>query len=206
MRLVLDQDLPVTKFGTLQAAVCLAPSVTVSAKTGWPGVILQLGETRSLICNFYLSVAAGTIGEADLSPPPPPPLHTVASCWDVGQPTTLLTFNLCLFELVRSRARVMNAWYMKVVSQTHWKLYLHCRRDTNTYQFSFSWQFPLVYIHATGSRAIWINRQVSILTNGKTARQADHEANTDIETVITFQTEISFKTYALPHKIWDKIP
>ena len=31
----------------------------VSAGTGWPGVsILRLGETESLICNFYLSEAA----------------------------------------------------------------------------------------------------------------------------------------------------
>ena len=31
----------------------------VSAGTGWPGVSIQcLGEVDSLICNFYLSVAA----------------------------------------------------------------------------------------------------------------------------------------------------
>ena len=40
----------------------------VSAGTGWPGVsILWLGETESLICNFYLSVAAHTIVWADPS-------------------------------------------------------------------------------------------------------------------------------------------
>ena len=38
----------------------------VSAGTGWPGVdILWLDEMESLICNFYLSVAA--IVRADLS-------------------------------------------------------------------------------------------------------------------------------------------
>ena len=34
----------------------------VSAGTGWPGVsILGLGEMESLVCNFYLSVAARNI-------------------------------------------------------------------------------------------------------------------------------------------------
>ena len=36
----------------------------VSARTGWPGVgdsILKLDEIASLICNFYLSVAAHTL-------------------------------------------------------------------------------------------------------------------------------------------------
>ena len=34
----------------------------VSGGTGWPGVgILWLGEVESLICNFYLSVAARKI-------------------------------------------------------------------------------------------------------------------------------------------------
>ena len=40
----------------------------VSAGTGWPGVsILWLGEMESLICNFYLSVAARKIVWADPS-------------------------------------------------------------------------------------------------------------------------------------------
>ena len=40
----------------------------VSAGTGRPGVsILWLGEVESLICNFYLSVAAGKIVWADPS-------------------------------------------------------------------------------------------------------------------------------------------
>ena len=30
----------------------------VSAGTGWPGVSIWLGEIESLVCNFYLSVAA----------------------------------------------------------------------------------------------------------------------------------------------------
>ena len=38
----------------------------VSAGTGWPGVsILCLGEVESLICSFYLSVAARKIVSAD---------------------------------------------------------------------------------------------------------------------------------------------
>ena len=38
---------------------------SVLAGTGWPGVtILSLGEMESLICNFYLSVAAHTIGRS----------------------------------------------------------------------------------------------------------------------------------------------
>ena len=40
----------------------------VSAGTGRPGVsILRLGEVESLMCNFYLSVAARKIVYADLS-------------------------------------------------------------------------------------------------------------------------------------------
>ena len=40
----------------------------VSAETGWPGVsILWLGKVESLICNFYLSVAACKIVCADPS-------------------------------------------------------------------------------------------------------------------------------------------
>ena len=40
----------------------------VSTGTGWPGVCrLWLGEMESLVCNFYLSVAARTIVWADLS-------------------------------------------------------------------------------------------------------------------------------------------
>ena len=40
----------------------------VSAETGLPGVsILWLGEVESLVCNFYLSVAACKIVWADLS-------------------------------------------------------------------------------------------------------------------------------------------
>ena len=40
----------------------------VSARTGWPGVgILWLGELTSIICSFYLSVAARQIVSADPS-------------------------------------------------------------------------------------------------------------------------------------------
>ena len=50
------------KIGTAVATLPGAWHYRVSAGTGWPGVsILWLGEVESLICNFYLSVAARTI-------------------------------------------------------------------------------------------------------------------------------------------------
>ena len=56
------------KTGTPVATLPGAWRYRVSAGTGWPGVsILWLGEMESLICNFYLSVAARKIVEADLS-------------------------------------------------------------------------------------------------------------------------------------------
>ena len=52
----------------------------VSTGTGWPGVsILWLGEVDSLICNFYLSMAAGRLSEQIR------PWDTLASCWDIMQ-------------------------------------------------------------------------------------------------------------------------
>ena len=64
---------------TLPGAWCYR----VSAGTGWPGVsILWLGEVESLICNFYLSVAARKIVCADH------PWDTLECCWDVKQPTS----------------------------------------------------------------------------------------------------------------------
>ena len=54
----------------------------VSAGTGWPGVsILWLGEMESLICSFYLSVAARKLSEQIC------PWDTLACYWDVKQPT-----------------------------------------------------------------------------------------------------------------------
>ena len=53
-----------TPVATLPGAWCYK----ISAGTGWPGVsILWLGEMGSLICSFYLSVAARTIVWADPS-------------------------------------------------------------------------------------------------------------------------------------------
>ena len=53
----------------------------VSFGTGQPSVsILWLGEVESLICNFYLSVAARKIEHIR-------PWDTLACCWDVKQPT-----------------------------------------------------------------------------------------------------------------------
>ena len=49
------------KIGTPVAALPGAWRYRVRTWTGWPGVsILLLGEVESLICNFYLSVAART--------------------------------------------------------------------------------------------------------------------------------------------------
>ena len=54
----------------------------VSAGTGWPGVsILWLGEVESLICSFYLGVAARKNVWAVRS------WDTLTRCWDVKQPT-----------------------------------------------------------------------------------------------------------------------
>ena len=54
----------------------------VSAGTGWLIVsILWLGEMESLICNFYVSVAACKMSEKIRS------WETLACCWDVKQPT-----------------------------------------------------------------------------------------------------------------------
>ena len=56
------------KIGTPVATLPGAWHYGVSAGTGWPGVsILWLGEVESLICNFYLSVAAHKIVCADPS-------------------------------------------------------------------------------------------------------------------------------------------
>ena len=47
---------------------CPAWRYRVSAGTGWPGVTIPwLGEMKSLICNFYLSVLAYTLVWADPS-------------------------------------------------------------------------------------------------------------------------------------------
>ena len=59
----------------------------VSAGTGRPGVsILWLGEMESVICSFYLSVAARKIVCAD-----PSLRYLLACCWDVKQPTNKQT-------------------------------------------------------------------------------------------------------------------
>ena len=56
------------KIGTPLATLPGAWRYGVGAGTGWPGVsILWLGEMESLICNFYLSVAACKIVWTDPS-------------------------------------------------------------------------------------------------------------------------------------------
>ena len=56
------------KIGTPVATLPGAWHYRISTGTGWPCVsILWLGEMESLICNFYLSVAAHTIVWADPS-------------------------------------------------------------------------------------------------------------------------------------------
>ena len=70
-----------TPAATLPGAWCFR----VSAGTGWPGVsILWLDEVESLICSFYLSVAARKIEQIR-------PWDTLACCWDVKQPTNKIT-------------------------------------------------------------------------------------------------------------------
>ena len=54
------------KIGTPVATLPGAWRYRVSAGTGWPDVsIMWLGEMESLVCNFYLSVAARKIVWAD---------------------------------------------------------------------------------------------------------------------------------------------
>ena len=56
----------------------------VSTGTGWPGVSIPwLGKKESLICNFYVSVAACNIQQIC-------PWDTQACCWDIKQPTNKL--------------------------------------------------------------------------------------------------------------------
>ena len=80
--------IPVTlNIGTPVATLPGVLRYRISAETGWPGVsILRLGETESMVCNFYFSVTARTTVGADPSP-------TLACCWDVKQtsqrPTTI---------------------------------------------------------------------------------------------------------------------
>ena len=69
------------KIGTPVATLPGPWRYMVSAGTGWPSVsILWLGEMESLICNFYLSVAAHKIQQIR-------PLDIIKCCWDVKQPT-----------------------------------------------------------------------------------------------------------------------
>ena len=52
------------KIGTPVATLPSDWRYRVSPGTGWPGVsILRLGEIKSLICNFHLSVAACTLSK-----------------------------------------------------------------------------------------------------------------------------------------------
>ena len=61
----------------------------VSTGTGRPGVsILWLGEVESLICSFYLNVAARKMTEQIR------PWETLACCWDVKQQTNKLVHSL----------------------------------------------------------------------------------------------------------------
>ena len=72
--------------GTPVATLPGACRYRVSAGTGQPGVsILWLGEMWSLICDFYLSVAARKIVCAD------PTLRYTRICWDIKQPTNKQT-------------------------------------------------------------------------------------------------------------------
>ena len=71
--------------GTPVATLLGALRYRVSAGAGWPGVsILWLGEMESLICSFYLSVAACKIVQIR-------PWDTLACCWDIKQSTNKQT-------------------------------------------------------------------------------------------------------------------
>ena len=74
------------KIGTPVATLPGAWRYRVSTGTDRPGVsILWLGEVESLICNFYVSVAARKLAWAD------PPWDKLACCWDISnQQTTFL--------------------------------------------------------------------------------------------------------------------
>ena len=66
-------------------------SCRVSAGTCWSGVsILWLDEIGSLICNFYLSVAACKIEQNC-------PWDTLACCWDIKQPTNNKESNCAMY-------------------------------------------------------------------------------------------------------------
>ena len=73
------------KLGTPAASLPSAWCYRVSTGSGWPGVsILWLGETESLVCRFYLSVAACKIEQIH-------PWDTLACCLDVKQPANKQT-------------------------------------------------------------------------------------------------------------------
>ena len=81
----------------------------VSTGTGQPGVsILWLGEMESLICSFYLSVAARKIVCAD-----PSLWDTLACCWDVKQPTNKQT---CACAFGRGWGKIAVRLYMMAVT------------------------------------------------------------------------------------------
>ena len=82
------------KIGTPVATLPGAWRYRVSAGTGQPGVsMLWLGEMESLICNFYLSVAARKIEQIH-------PWDTLACFWDVKQPTNKQTLLISSLSLV----------------------------------------------------------------------------------------------------------
>ena len=73
------------KLGTPAASLPSAWWYRVSTGSGWPGVsILWLGEIESLVCRFYLSVAACKIEQIH-------PWDTLACCLDVKQPANKQT-------------------------------------------------------------------------------------------------------------------
>ena len=82
----LRRDFFGVKIGTPVATLPDAWCYRVSARTGWHGVsILWPGEMESLVCNFYLIVAARKIEQIC-------PWDTLACCWDVKQPTNKQPF------------------------------------------------------------------------------------------------------------------
>ena len=97
------QWLKYLKIGTPVTTLPDAWPYRVSAGTGRPSVsILGLCEVESLICSFFLSVAAKLSEEIS-------PWDTLACCWDVKQPTNKQSF-LVLFSLCRAKLWISNFW------------------------------------------------------------------------------------------------
>ena len=136
------------KIGTQAATLPGAWCYRVSAGTDWPGVsILWLGKTESLICNFYLSVAARKIVWAD-----PSKIHSHVAGTLSNQQTTnssiiqatgVISSKRCRFFFHNWALNQQNTWrttlhkglVLKVpcTSQTSLSVYTYIHRDCRFY-------------------------------------------------------------------------